>query len=88
MFIATVNGREHKVFFKHEKQAGNHPTATTCFILDKETNEEVTRGVAKCNPADRFEYEKGRKIALTRALQDANATRSERGDVWAAYLAN
>lgn len=85
MFVIEVNGKEQRVFFKHEKQAENHPTGTTCFILDKETNAEVARGVAKCNPADRFNYESGRKLALARALTEAGFDRNARGMAWNAY---
>lgn len=99
MFFATVNGIERKVFFKHTKEERTvmqkdgkeataiHPIATTCRILDKETNNEVAVGVAKCHPNDNFEYERGRKTALTRAIKNTGFTRDQRATVWAAYNA-
>ena len=85
MFIAEINDVEHKIFFKHTKESGNHPTATKCIIVNKDTNDTVAEADAKCNPIDRFEYATGRKLALERALNEAGFTREQRKTVWAAY---
>lgn len=85
MFIANINDVDHKVFFKHEKQPENHPTATRCTIVNKDTDATVAEAEARCNPIDRFEYTIGRKLAFKRALDNAGFTRDERSAAWAAY---
>jgi len=96
MFYVKINGQEKKVFFSHGREEktvvqkdGNevvqtHPANTTCKIT--QNDEVIGEGQAVCSAKDRFEYEAGRKIALTRALINAGLTSSERKKVWQTYL--
>lgn len=98
MFFTELRDREQKVVFKHEKEeievtgkdgkkaVASHPKRTTCKILDKTTNTVIAKGVASCFPGDNFEYNRGRKLALKRALENVDFTRGERKIVWDAYL--
>jgi len=98
MFFTELRDREQKVIFKHEKEeveitgkdgkktVATHPKRTVCKILDKITNTVVAKGVANCAPGDNFEYNRGRKLALKRALGTIDFTRAERKAVWDSYL--
>ena len=56
--------------------------ATTCIIFN-EAGEEVASGTANVHPKDNFCKEKGRQIALTRAM--ATWDKSYRSQVWEEY---
>ena len=98
MFFTKLRDREQKVVFKHEKEevavtdkngkkvVATHPRRTICKILDKTTNTVVAKGAANCAPGDNFEYSRGRKLALKRALDTIDFTRAERKAVWDGYL--
>lgn len=98
MFFTELRDREQKVVFKHEKEevevtgkdgkkvVVTHPRRTVCKMLDKATNTVVAKGVANCAPGDNFEYSRGRKLALKRALATVDFTRAERKVVWDGYL--
>lgn len=49
------------------------------------TRQALSRGMALCSEADEFVKEKGRRIALARALRVAGFSRAQRAQVWAAY---
>lgn len=97
MFITTINGKDHKVYFKHGREERtciqkngelgtcSHPVDTTCYFVDKSTNEIIVTGHTKCHPNERFEYIKGRKYALERAMDTLNLSRNQRGEVWMDY---
>ena len=89
MLYVTVNGKENKVAFHHEKEVGEdnqqHPVRTVCVIYDGE--KPLGRGVAKVDSRDRFEYKKGRKLALKHALRAAGMLREERKVIWEKYNA-
>ena len=56
--------------------------ATTCIIFN-EAGEEVSSGTANVHPKDNFCKEKGRKIALSRAIKSWDKTYREQ--VWNEY---
>ena len=56
--------------------------ATTCIIFN-EAGDEVSSGTANVHPKDNFCKEKGRQIALTRAM--ATWDKSYRTQVWEEY---
>lgn len=64
---------------------------TTCYVHEVDGvagtwKEMLGMGQSRCSPSDTFNKEKGRKIALVRALDDAAFNRSDRGAVWDAYF--
>jgi hypothetical protein len=68
-----------RVFTKH----------VTCFIArGDEPHELAFHGRASLHPNDygRFSKETGRKLALARALANAEFTKNERSAFWAAYI--
>lgn len=99
MFFTNLRNREQKVTFKHEKEdievigkggkkvVASHPKRTICKIFDKTSGDVIAQGVASCNPEDNFEYNRGRKLALKRALNTVDFGRDERKVIWDAYLA-
>lgn len=46
----------------------------------------IASEIAKCSPQDNFEKERGRKIALTRAIRAAKLQKPDREALWEAYL--
>lgn len=56
-----------------------------CAVLpnDKADTSEPVIGKAVCNPCDQYVKEKGRRIALTKAI--AGLDRSQRTSVWSEY---
>lgn len=46
----------------------------------------IASEIAKCSPRDNFEKERGRKIALTRAIEAAKLPKKDRSILWEAYL--
>ena len=97
MFITTINGKENKVFFKYGREertciqkngelgTNAHPVDTTCFFVDKATNSITTTGYTKCHPGENFEYCKGRKYAMERAMAAVKLNRKQRAAVWMDY---
>lgn len=64
--------------------------ATQAFISVQEEDgrwNEIHSGTAFCHPLDTFNKEKGRKLALAKALQMAGWDKSARIQVWAGYFA-
>ena len=67
--------------------AQNH-RATVCDIVSLENgviNEKLASGIARCNPLDNFNKEKGRKDSLTKALSQLTTSKSLRKTFWIAY---
>lgn len=61
--------------------------STTVQILPKEDNDNVIgEATTRCSLNDQFDYKKGRKIALGRALLDAQVDKADRAQVWSDYL--
>lgn len=46
----------------------------------------LSSGTARCNRADNFRKETGRKLALTRAIAHAKLSKPDRAVIWTAYL--
>ena len=62
-------------------------TRCTLAMLDKEGNKEIVAITqAWCSVKDPYNKERGRKISLTRALNEAGLNKEERTQVWEAYL--
>ena len=73
-----------------------YPFATQCIIKEgqpvkvpeTDTTVPVGFGRAVCHPNDRFDKEKGRKVALAYALDDMGVkSKAQRFTVWQAYFA-
>lgn len=78
---------EYAIGFKHTSQ--DSVRATKCFIYQVDNNRlgaVVGTGVAYCHYKDQFNKEKGRKLALRRAVQEAFPRGPERVSVWDAYF--
>jgi hypothetical protein len=65
----------------------NLPMMTICTIFDDEAI--YSQGIAVCNPRDRFDKGKGRRMALARALLSGqnDFSRKERTAIWRVYFA-
>ena len=88
MLYVTVNGKEKKVIFRHERDGkGKHsrPVRTVCGIFDGDA--PVGEGVATVHVNDRFEYNEGRKVSLKYAMEAAGLSRDERKQIWEQYNA-
>jgi hypothetical protein len=82
--------------FQHRREVDttpvNAPDTTYCDIIFHNPSVPDTKwilgtGIAMCHPNDQFEKEKGRKIALTKALDAAKFPRHLRTLAWEAYHA-
>lgn len=91
MIPITLNGAPYKLVFKHHRYGDNpmvfSPTVlisdrTEAIIYDA-TNQPILKGIAFCNVVDRFEKEKGRRLALQKAL--SKMERGERKKVFEQY---
>lgn len=91
----NIDGRDYSFKFYHkndqpqiDKDGKPIPTevplerATTCIIFNEE-GVEVSSGVANVHPKDNFNKEKGRQIALARAISDWD--KPYRTQVWDEY---
>jgi hypothetical protein len=58
---------------------------TECDIFD-ERYILIGHGVSLCSSVDQFKKSTGRKISLTRALNDANFSREQRTEFWDRYI--
>ena len=101
MIRAKTADKEFAISFEH-KMTIHYPLhqmlpepvrvqSTVCeiFLMDELGHVKVprlSRGIAKCSPLDQFVKAIGRKIALTRALDEVHPfTKAERTAIWAAY---
>ena len=96
---AVINNQVYRYYFRYTElkvQIGQELTedeklvpiivterATECVIEDGALRH---RGVAHCCSRDQFNYEKGRKIALTRAIFKVGFLKRERAQFWEQYL--
>lgn len=97
MFTADVYGKRYQVKFNHiwtgKVPEAWGPKITYCSItrwrnVNPELNAEVVlygSGVARCSDYDQFQRSVGRKISLTRALEDAGLDKFARSVFWAEY---
>ena len=93
--IINIDGRNYSFKFFHKndqpvstsklsKKVEQTPIerATTCIIFNEE-GVEVSSGVANVHPKDNFNKEKGRQIALGRAI--SNMDKKYRTQIWEEY---
>lgn len=85
-----LEGGTFRVRWDHELNSDELPSPrqTSCMIelLQNASWETVADGVARCNPSDHFERNRGRKLSLSRALAAVSAfTAEHRRAFWAAY---
>ena len=92
--IINIDGRNYSFKFYHKndqpstsklsKKVEQTPLerATTCIIFNEE-GVEVSSGVANVHPKDNFNKEKGRQIALSRAISKWD--KEYRAQVWEEY---
>ena len=91
----NIDGRDYSFKFYHKNDTDtssklssnkvpNTPLerATTCIIYNEE-GVEVNSGTANVHPSDNFCKEKGRQIALKRAI--SNMDKSYRTQIWEEY---
>lgn len=82
---ADVDGNKYYVKFRHFRDVvTNLPYATKCYIEDAKTMNVLYEGFTLCSEKDNFNYEIGRKIALSRAL--GAIERAKRINFWKAYF--
>ena len=78
-----------EIKFKYNKYpytAGQQPTSIDCEVnyINSFTGENLTgKGLSCCHPKDQFQKEKGRKLALRRAI--VLFPKNARTEVWNAY---
>ena len=89
----NIDGRDYSFKFYHKNDGDPKPKlstseykpverATTCIIFN-EAGEEVGSGTANVHPKDNFNKEKGRQIALARAI--SNMDKKYRTQIWKEY---
>ena len=59
------------------------PIVTYCDIYVGETL--IATGQARCNPKDHFNKDGGRKLSLSRALQEIGLSKEDKKCVWEVY---
>lgn len=59
------------------------PVGVVCAV-ESSNSEDILLGYSYCNPVDQFNRQTGRKLALTRAIEEL--PREERAEVWRAYF--
>lgn len=91
MFKVKVNGREIAFTFRHEFNSipveikpGILIKATTTASVDNGKG-TVIYGVSQCSFSDNFDKDKGRKLALAKALKDSGIDYNERSAIWNRY---
>lgn len=95
-FKTSDGDREYKVYFKYDREVvdanpakadskeHSRPYATKCVI--KHGDNIAIEREARTHYKDQFDYKKGRKIALKRALEALKFDRSSRTNAWKAML--
>lgn len=73
------------VFAPYHAQCRTTGCVIERFNPTTKTWDEISTGFANCDPRDIFEKEKGRKVALTRALKD-HRDKKFRHVIWQTYL--
>lgn len=85
----TKEGKEYRIFFNHFNPDLDPVGGTNCSIEsanEDAENFESYHGYAQLHPNDLFSKEKGRKIALARALETSGWLEADRREVWLAYF--
>ena len=76
----NIDGRDYSFKFQHNTTGEER--GTVCRIFN-EVGEQVVYGVSNVHPQDNFCKEKGRKIALSRAIKSWD--KAYREQVWNEY---
>ena len=73
-------------FIHNKDDRGRRVTVAKVFAIDPKTDEarEIAKASSGCSLSDNFNKAKGRRLALTRALQDFPKT--IRRDIWRGYF--
>jgi hypothetical protein len=90
MKVTLPDGREYALWFRYLRTPGTdghqHRFDTFCLLQPYgQMQGKPTEGVALLHRKDRFEAEKGRKLALTRALEAEGFEKEVRRAVWQQY---
>jgi hypothetical protein len=96
MFNLTIDGRNISFSFAHHRDVNltlplrlnpkKLVTVTDITLCDMLVDGKEYSGEACCVAGDQFRKESGRKVALARALQDAQLPRAIRTLVWDKYF--
>lgn len=93
-----IEGRSYFIQFKHLEMPmctavdlliKSPRKVTACQILSADSREKLVEGRAICRPTDQYDRERGRKLALGRALHKLFPGWEglpSRREVWTAYL--
>lgn len=83
MEIKVQGKNPYWLYFKYTTNSkGNR--ITECFINQDKT--EIATGRSSCSSKDLFTKQKGKRIALKKALEILGLNKQERGDFWFDYL--
>jgi len=88
---SSVNMRfQHAVYQREipmsKQMIGSRACICNLKLVHPDESEELYIGIAKCHENDNYCRETGRKISLTRAMQNSTLSKHERRLVWEAYL--
>ena len=85
--LVTIDGKQIAVKFQHTQI--EEIKGTKCLIVEgKESSDPdkfIGTGIATLHPKDAFCKEKGRRVALRKALSDAGYNKSQRTVFWQEY---
>ncbi|NMC86984.1 MAG: hypothetical protein GYA69_00845 [Candidatus Moranbacteria bacterium] len=84
MFNINLRGTDYRIVFEHNRRGDNY---TTCWLIHQESKTRVDAARSFCSKKDHFNKNEGRKLALTRLVNNPNwnFTREERKAIWEAY---
>lgn len=77
-----IDNAEYRFFFRYERDRHGHPKSVTCVIV---SGESAAYGTARCHKMDKWDRQAGRRLALTRALDDGRFARACRLKFWEEY---
>jgi len=84
MVEMEVENVKVQVGFKHYYDRPESPAGTRCFLFIGQ--DPVVIGDAFLSPADQFDRNKGRKVALTKALKASQLGKLARAQIWDVYF--
>lgn len=89
MFSHEFNGEKVRVTFHyvpHEYPDGQITKDTLAKLVRLSDNKVLYTGIARQNPVDNLDYNKGRKLALLRMLKTMTENRHIRAEFWEKYF--
>lgn len=90
MFNVKVNNLNIQFTFKHFRDVGEAVNVSDVTQCTLKINQDEFHAIAACSMKDKFDKEKGRKISLRRALDEARKkiemSPRERQAVWERYF--